>query len=108
MSGYIPTTEEWREFVTRPGGTGSSLAIAQAEAIGVEFDRYVLAERQRVADMATKKERERFLQILAEEEAIGELILKRDDCNADCYKCEISGHTTIKTVKRLRERIENG
>lgn len=55
---------------------------------------------------ARRRERELFLKLLEEEQAIGELILKRDDCNADCYKCVISGETTIKTVKRLREKLE--
>ena len=41
QNAYTPTTEEWREFVTRLGGTGNSLARAQAEAIGVEFDRWL-------------------------------------------------------------------
>ncbi len=57
---------------------------------------------------ARRRERKRILEILSEEEQVGEAILKKEDCNADCYKCDISGHTTIKTIKRLRERIENG
>ena len=57
---------------------------------------------------ARQQERERFLTLLNELEEIGETILKKEDCNADCYKCDISGYTTIKNVKQLRERIENG
>ena len=56
---------------------------------------------------ARRRERERILQFLAEEEAVGHTILSKEDCNADCYKCDIAGSVTVRTVKRLRERIEN-
>lgn len=55
MSELTPTTEEVREYLTRVQGTGSSLAQAQAEAIGLWFDKYVIAERQRVTKMATER-----------------------------------------------------
>lgn len=36
----------------------------------------------------------------------GKVLLKKEDCNADCYKCDIAGSVTIRTVQRLRERLE--
>ena len=56
---------------------------------------------------ARRRERERFLKFLAEEEAVGHTILAKEDCNADCYKCDIAGSVTVRTVKRIRERIES-
>ena len=54
-SPYTPRTEEVREYLTRVQGTGSSLAQAQAEAIGLWFDRWLIAERKRVAEMAVER-----------------------------------------------------
>ena len=57
MSEYTPTTEEMREtyhdWMGRP----------QAECFA-EFDRWLIAERKRVADMAIKKERRRAVNII--------------------------------------------
>ena len=56
---------------------------------------------------ARKRERDHFLKLLDELEEIGENILKREDCNADCEKCYISGHTQIRIAKDLRKKIED-
>ena len=50
-----PTLEEVREYVTRLRGNDSSLVRAQAEAVGLWFDKFVLAERIRIAKKATEK-----------------------------------------------------
>ena len=55
---------------------------------------------------ARLQERKRFLKFLEEEESIGQTILKKEDCNADCYKCDIAGHVTVRTVKSIRAKLE--
>ena len=56
---------------------------------------------------ARQRERERLLSYIDELEEIGEAILKREDCNADCQKCYISGHTQIRIAKELRKKIQD-
>ena len=57
---------------------------------------------------AKRRERQRLLAYADELEEIGETIVKREDCNADCEKCYISGHTQIRIAKELRKKIQDG
>lgn len=50
MSDYTPTTEEVRGYIARVQGTGGSLAHAQAEAIGLWFDRWLAQVKAEVWD----------------------------------------------------------
>lgn len=56
---------------------------------------------------ARRQERERLLALLDEVEAHGEAVVRREDCNADCEKCYISGHTSIRIAKELRKKIQD-
>lgn len=61
---YTPTTEE-----VRAGYSTATYDDAKAEA---EFDRWLIAERKRVAEMAIKKERKRAMTIIMTN--IGEIV----------------------------------
>lgn len=47
---YTPTLDEIREYITQLRGTGSSLAQAQADAIGAWFDRGIRAMKAEAWD----------------------------------------------------------
>lgn len=79
MSDYTPTTEEVR-----------SAWMDGLASLGAEFDRWYIAERKRVAQMAIKKERARILAVL--EAAIC-------DCDADCKRIDT-------TFSELQTKIE--
>lgn len=58
MSDYTPTTEEVRE---------AYVSLTDFSHRGVEFDRWLIAERKRVATMATGRERARIISLIKEE-----------------------------------------
>lgn len=57
--------------------------------------------RQKDIRTGEQQERERILTFLEEERRIANVILAKEDCSSDCYKCDLIGGSTLGLVDRL-------
>lgn len=92
MEEDIPTMEEIREYITQTRGKDSTLLNPIKEEMGHRFDKWVIAERKRVAAFAMEKERKQNVAVLQK---------TIDDCeNPDtCEECDITRYH-ISLIKR--------
>lgn len=100
--GKAPSFEEIRSLITKPKGNSSSLPENEIKNIGFLFDKYVIAERKRVANMAT----ERVLQKALTKENINKLIdhhpnkISEDGNHITC-SCGKNTNNFIQHIKEL-------
>ena len=74
VTDYTPTTEE-----VRKGYAGALYLSDVPRDRSEEFDRWLIAERKRVAEMATHKEHERIINVLKETARELDMLQKDDE-----------------------------